>query len=271
MTIPDYKRRHYKMTDAHKAALAAGRERMKKERADRKIVAAADEADKKEKLKPPPAHPSEAIEDHRKDDPDDPAVATPEGRSQAEEAVWLILTNPRYDAMPVVDKARLAGVSLRTFIRLKTPDLIAHALYARRANYGEHLIAIDAAILEKAKSGDIEAAKIAYERIEGWRPRTVDPLTTREADESEILGALGADVRRDVALRIARDLKLRGRRLPSGAEAALVDVGAEPGVCDPRQRPDANVGQGRPAESLQEPARRQGVPQIGAALDEDSQ
>ena len=47
-------------------------------------------------------------------------------------------------------------------------DIEREALALRRARYASHMARTDRALLKKAAGGDVHAAKLAYQRFEGW-------------------------------------------------------------------------------------------------------
>jgi hypothetical protein len=49
-------------------------------------------------------------------------------------------------------------------------EIEAEALDIRRKRYSRHSAAADIALIERAKSGDPQALKLFYQRLEGWNP-----------------------------------------------------------------------------------------------------
>jgi hypothetical protein len=47
-------------------------------------------------------------------------------------------------------------------------EIETEALKERRKKYAPHLSKVDISVLEKAAEGDSQAAKLAYQRFEGW-------------------------------------------------------------------------------------------------------
>jgi hypothetical protein len=66
----------------------------------------------------------------------------------------------------------ICGISKVTFYDHFTPDEIseieAEALAARRQKYSNEIAQVDRAVLKAARGGDAKAAKLAYQRFEGW-------------------------------------------------------------------------------------------------------
>jgi transposase len=75
---------------------------------------------------------------------------------------------------------------------------------ARRKLYAHEILKIDKAMLKEANRGDVPAAKLAYERFDGWVPMTGLKLSDATTDEllarakkikEEILnGRVGPDI-----------------------------------------------------------------------------
>jgi len=85
--------------------------------------------------------------------------------------IFKVLVNPQYDECTEDERAAAAGMAPRTWRKHRTPGIVREAIAARRAAYVRDLIAIDKALMKKATEGSLPHILIAYERIEGWRPR----------------------------------------------------------------------------------------------------
>lgn len=70
------------------------------------------------------------------------------------------------------EMASICGIKKNTLYLHFTPDdlceLEAEALELRRKKYSVKLAAVDQAVLNRAAEGDPQAAKLAYQRFEGW-------------------------------------------------------------------------------------------------------
>jgi hypothetical protein len=64
------------------------------------------------------------------------------------------------------------------------------ALEIRRKRYASELSKVDKGVLEKAASGDSAAAKLAYQKFEGWNEKTGVELELKLPMLEKILGAL---------------------------------------------------------------------------------
>jgi hypothetical protein len=64
------------------------------------------------------------------------------------------------------------------------------ALEIRRKRYASELSKVDKGVLEKAASGDSAAAKLAYQKFEGWNEKTTTELELKLPMLEKILGAL---------------------------------------------------------------------------------
>lgn len=62
-------------------------------------------------------------------------------------------------------------------------DLEREALELRRTKYASALAQVDAAMLTAAKGGDSKAAKLVYQRLEGWsEKKSIDHGVSNEKD-----------------------------------------------------------------------------------------
>lgn len=80
----------------------------------------------------------------------------------------------------------------RMFSPVELADIEAEGLRLRREKYAPHLARVDRALLKKAAEGDVQAAKLCYQKFEGWSERSrVDVGVTLH----DVLNAFPEDVR----------------------------------------------------------------------------
>lgn len=76
------------------------------------------------------------------------------------------LIDPAYDALSQAKLARIAGVSVRTLRDYLTPAFLEEISRLRGKRVAaEDLHAVDRAMLEKARAGNVGAARLIYERV----------------------------------------------------------------------------------------------------------
>lgn len=68
------------------------------------------------------------------------------------------------------DIAKSLGVSSATLRRWNRRVDWDHIKIERRKKYAVHMCAIDAAMVKQATRGDVNAAKLMFERFDGWVP-----------------------------------------------------------------------------------------------------
>lgn len=80
-------------------------------------------------------------------------------------SIMRVLTDPKLEGQSQVSLAKMAGVSVRTLRDYSTPEFLAE-VQARRVEQitEEDLRAVDRAMLEKARAGSVQAARLVYER-----------------------------------------------------------------------------------------------------------
>jgi hypothetical protein len=90
-------------------------------------------------------------------------------------------TFPKRDEM-----AHAIGVALRTLHHNFTPDELrsieAEALENRRKLYAPQLAKVDIGLLEQAAAGDARAAKLAYQRFEGWTEKQIREISGKDGN-----------------------------------------------------------------------------------------
>lgn len=95
------------------------------------------------------------------------------GKEKHEHAMLEYLINPDNEWL---DREHLAsdvcGITRQTLYTHFTPDelqaLESKALEIRRTKYSAQLGKVDQSVLKQAAKGDTAAAKLAYQRFEGW-------------------------------------------------------------------------------------------------------
>lgn len=55
--------------------------------------------------------------------------------------------------------------------KARNPGLFTKILEKRRTLYADELIKVDQALLTKARTGDVQAAKLLWARFENWSPK----------------------------------------------------------------------------------------------------
>ncbi len=81
------------------------------------------------------------------------------------------------------EMAQLLSVSTRTIYEWKKKSDWAAIKDARRKLYSHQVLKIDAAMIKAAEAGDVQAAKIIYERFDGWTPTTAQISLNAPDDE----------------------------------------------------------------------------------------
>lgn len=85
------------------------------------------------------------------------------------------LANPDNEIPCREELASVCGIKRVTLYFHFTPDelseLETEGLEMRRKKYAPRLSKVDIALLERAASGDPQAAKLAYQRFEGWQEK----------------------------------------------------------------------------------------------------
>jgi len=87
------------------------------------------------------------------------------------------LANPDNEIPYREGLASICGIKRNTLYLHFTPDelsdLEAEGLEMRRKKYAPQLSKVDKALLEQAASGDPKAAKLVYQRFEGWSEKQI--------------------------------------------------------------------------------------------------
>lgn len=108
-----------------------------------------------------------------------------------------------FDSKTQGEIATALGVDTRTIYEWKKKADWPAIKDARRKLYSHQVLKIDSAMLKAAEAGDVAAAKVMYERFDGWVPMTAVKNLKSETDEEllaeaakikqEILGQAGSD------------------------------------------------------------------------------
>lgn len=116
------------------------------------------------------------------------AWTTKRGRRMApavRSAVVSVLANPAWDGLAQTALARRAGMSVRTLRDYMTPAVVAEAAQMRGQRLGhEDLLAVDKAMLEKARAGNVAAAKLIYARVAGMAVEDEEVPTLEEIERA---------------------------------------------------------------------------------------
>jgi len=88
-----------------------------------------------------------------------------------------------FDSKTQGEIAVLLGVDPHTVWDWKKKADWAAIKDARRKLYSHQVLKIDAAMIKAAEAGDVQAAKIIYERFDGWTPTTAQISLSAPDDE----------------------------------------------------------------------------------------
>lgn len=89
-----------------------------------------------------------------------------------------------FDSKTQDEIAQLLGVSPRTIYEWKKKADWPAIKDARRKLYSHQILKIDAAMIKAAEGGDVNAAKVCYERFDGWVPTTAN--INRNSTDAEL-------------------------------------------------------------------------------------
>jgi len=108
------------------------------------------------------------------------------------------LSNPDNDIPTRTDLASAIGLKRATLYQNFTPDelteLEGEALAMRRERYAPLISKVDKAVLARAADGDPNAAKLAYQRFEGWSEK--QRLDVKHGLDAEISEMTDDEVRK---------------------------------------------------------------------------
>lgn len=108
-----------------------------------------------------------------------------ERREAAKQEYVELLLHPGWMSEPKVKLAAALGVSRKTLDRYDKELDWEWIREERRKRYAGEIVQIDASLLRKAKSGDVPAVKLAYERFDGYVP--AQALTLQDKTDAELL------------------------------------------------------------------------------------
>ena len=86
-----------------------------------------------------------------------------------------------------------ASVIYRHFTPAELDQIEAEALELRRRRYVRSFAAVDSAMIAKAKDGDPVAAKLIYQRLEGWNPAQKVESKVEVSGELTLADILGGE------------------------------------------------------------------------------
>ena len=110
--------------------------------------------------------------------PRKPQKATLSARRRHKEKILSYLSDPdnEFPTREFLAK-KVCGIHRRTLYRAFTPDELRdiekEALELRRTKYAAELSAADMALIKEAKTGDVSAIKLMYQKFEGWSEKQV--------------------------------------------------------------------------------------------------
>ena len=73
------------------------------------------------------------------------------------------------------------------------PEIMDKILAARRSRYADEMINIDAALLSKAKAGDVKSIQLAWARFENWSPRIEEEQSKKTGGRNKSFAELIAE------------------------------------------------------------------------------
>lgn len=77
-----------------------------------------------------------------------------------------------YDGLTPSQRAEAAQVSRQTIWRWDAKLDWSYVLEAKRRLFAQHTVQVDAGVFSKAKQGNVDAAKLYYQRFDGWVPES---------------------------------------------------------------------------------------------------
>lgn len=110
----------------------------------------------------------------------------PEHEMEALEEEWKKrMYREEFSEMSKGAQAKDLGVGIGTIYKWHEGQTKAwwdNRASSMRSMYAQHMPEIDSAVLKKAKTGDINAAELAYKRFEGWSPKQTNENINRNGD-----------------------------------------------------------------------------------------
>lgn len=100
-------------------------------------------------------------------------------------------------------------------------EIYNEALTLRRQKYAASIILVDKGLFKRAAAGDPQAAKLIYQRFEGWSPKSIEEHTGKDGED-----LLKNFTPLERAARVASLLAIAQRRKASddGADSQKVDL-----------------------------------------------
>jgi hypothetical protein len=94
------------------------------------------------------------------------------------------LSNPENEMPNRQGMADYLGITRDSLYKNFTPDELydieQEALANRRKKYSSQISRVDAGLMKRAEDGDVAAAKLIYQRFEGWSEKQEHKLTLPE-------------------------------------------------------------------------------------------
>lgn len=112
-------------------------------------------------------------------------MARSERKEAAKQEYVELLLHPGWMAEPKKNLAAALGVSRKTLDRYDKELDWDWIREERRKRYASEIVQIDASLLRKAKTGDVPAVKLAYERFDGYVP--AQAVTLQDKSDAELL------------------------------------------------------------------------------------
>ncbi|RZB38007.1 MAG: hypothetical protein SRB2_00353 [Desulfobacteraceae bacterium Eth-SRB2] len=92
----------------------------------------------------------------------------------------------RYDMGTKVLGFKDNSTLYRHFTPNELSEIEVESLEIRRKKYSPEIAKVDLALLKKAQEGDVRAAKLCYERFEGWSEKMRNEITGDKVEAVEI-------------------------------------------------------------------------------------
>lgn len=107
-----------------------------------------------------------------------------------EDSFWKyeqILIHGESQGKTRAEVAEICGVGIDTLYRWDRDKIDWDKInVARRKRYGKRISSVDDAMFRKADKGDVNAAKLVYERFDGYTPTTANIDLSKKTDEELI-------------------------------------------------------------------------------------
>jgi hypothetical protein len=106
-------------------------------------------------------------------------------RPETRALIFEYVTNLENVKLRTKDIAKAVGLSERHTLRFLTPEFWEESLVERRKKYKKHAHFVDEGLVRSAAKGNPQAAKLFYERFEGWAPKQKHEHTGKDGDPIE--------------------------------------------------------------------------------------